>query len=298
MSVFVLQLPPMPHYVKIQRIVAKPGEQRNDWEKSGLFQWLFVIRGTLTIGEYTKKWEVGERQSLLLLPDREYDLRDPCRKETVFYNIQFDFQGIYSGQGIMGGARTARDFGEGSYTLALSQLDTHRLPSRIDKILDQMMKLEEEESPSEYWGRQQLFIDFLHLLDGEKSSHKALSSVRTLAERVEQYLHEHFSEELTNEVLANALHFHPNYIARCMKEVYGSTPLEYLQKVRLEQAMRLLHHTEWPIGVVAERVGFNYAPYFSRCFHRFVGMTPLAFRKRRPSIGGLHSDHAEKADAL
>lgn len=68
-------------------------------------------------------------------------------------------------------------------------------------------------------------------------------------------------------------------ISRCMKEIYRCTPLEYLHKYRLEQAKVLLLKSEIPISTVADRVGFNYAPYFSKCFLRYTGMTPLTFRK-------------------
>jgi AraC-like DNA-binding protein len=65
-----------------------------------------------------------------------------------------------------------------------------------------------------------------------------------------------------------------------MKEIYRCTPMDYLLKIRMEQAKLLLIKTEWPIAAVAEQVGFHYAPYFTSCFRRYAGMPPMAFRKQ------------------
>ncbi|MEY8746097.1 helix-turn-helix transcriptional regulator [Paenibacillus tundrae] len=81
-------------------------------------------------------------------------------------------------------------------------------------------------------------------------------------------------------MLAEALHFHPNYIVRCMKAKYGCTPSDYLQEIRLDHARRLLVTTDWSIDCVAEEVGFRYSPYFSACFKRKMGISPLQFRKQ------------------
>lgn len=94
------------------------------------------------------------------------------------------------------------------------------------------------------------------------------------------YIQKNYKEKITNEALAAALHFHPNYIVRCMKSKYGRTPIEYLLDYRLERAKRLLVTTEWSIERIAEEVGFRYSPYFSSCFKQSVGLTPLKFRKQ------------------
>jgi Transcriptional regulator containing an amidase domain and an AraC-type DNA-binding HTH domain len=65
-----------------------------------------------------------------------------------------------------------------------------------------------------------------------------------------------------------------------MKMKYGVTPIHYLLEFRLESAKRLLLTTEWTIERIADEVGFRYAPYFSACFKRQVGMSPLLFRKQ------------------
>jgi YesN/AraC family two-component response regulator len=80
--------------------------------------------------------------------------------------------------------------------------------------------------------------------------------------------------------LKKDLHFHPAYISRCMKQVYGSTPLAYLMRYRVEQSKVLLMNTNLPVQQVSLDVGFSNATYFIRCFSKAEGMTPRTYRQK------------------
>lgn len=60
----------------------------------------------------------------------------------------------------------------------------------------------------------------------------------------------------------------------------GLTPLDYVQRLRIEDAKRRLERTEAPIDEVAWRVGYEDAAFFRRLFKRATDMTPGAYRKR------------------
>ncbi|KAB8133608.1 helix-turn-helix transcriptional regulator [Gracilibacillus oryzae] len=81
-------------------------------------------------------------------------------------------------------------------------------------------------------------------------------------------------------MLQETFHFHPNYIAKSMQKAFGSTPIEYLMKYRIEQAKMLLIQTSWKIATIAEEVGFGQTPYFTRQFRKFTGQSPSQFRKK------------------
>ncbi|WP_199613872.1 helix-turn-helix transcriptional regulator [Paenibacillus alkalitolerans] len=279
MDKIIMELPPMPYYITIGRTQFKQGEHHPNRRNIGIFDWLLVVRGALYIGEDEKQWEVGQGQSLLLLPDRYHYATAPCRTETVFYWIHFVFQGTYSDHSDADFSLQIRHAWANPYKLRLPQYTTPRQFSRIERLLEQMLDYAGASGSAAYWKEQQQFMDLLHFLEEEEYGDNPPTSVMRLAERTEEYLRQHYQRDLKNETLAQALHFHPNYIVRCMKEIYQCTPMEYLLKIRLEQGKLLLIKTEWPVAIVAERVGFNYAPYFSSCFKRYMGMSPLAFRK-------------------
>src|SRR5690606_23121143 len=122
--------------------------------------------------------------------------------------------------------------------------------------------------PEVFWDEQRRFLELLHLLEQEEYGGYPPAPVIQLAERLEVYLRLHYREDLSNETLAEAFHFHPNYLVRSMKEVYHCTPMAYLHRYRIDQAKLLLIKTDWSIAQIADDVGFHFAPYFTNCFKR------------------------------
>lgn len=101
-----------------------------------------------------------------------------------------------------------------------------------------------------------------------------------MAERAAAYLKMNYRSPISNGMLSEVLQLHTNYITRCMTEVFGCTPQQYLLYYRLDQAKLLLIKTDWTIARIAEETGFRQTPHFSRLFASHTGMPPLKFRKR------------------
>jgi AraC-like DNA-binding protein len=66
----------------------------------------------------------------------------------------------------------------------------------------------------------------------------------------------------------------------------GLTPHEFVLATRLERAQFLLAETTASVAEVAVQVGYDDPAYFSRLFHRRVGMAPSAFRAQEGRRGG------------
>lgn len=276
----LLELPPLPYYITIGKVRYKPGEQHPNRHNIGIFDWIFVIQGTLYIGEDDKQWEVEAGHSLLLLPDRYHYAVKPCHVETVFYWIHYAYGGIYRIEEQHNYMLPLRHAWANPSLLRILQFQKHHHFNSITLLLKQLSDYTASGGTGVYWKEQQLFLELIERICSEEEGQSIPTAELRLAERTESYLRQHYRRELTNETLAEALHFHPNYIVRCMKAVYRCTPMAYLHKIRLEHAKMLLIKTELPVTSIAENVGFQYAPYFSRCFKRYTGLAPLAFRKQ------------------
>jgi AraC-like DNA-binding protein len=279
-NLIVMDLPPTPYYLDIGRTRYAPGDSHPNRRDLGVFDWLFVVQGSLRIGENDKAWVVSQGQSLLLFPDRYHYTTEPCPEETEFYWIHFDYRGNCHAYGPADDAVPMRHAWANPGRLTLPQYAAPVTFARIERLLGQLLAISGERRSNAYWEEQRLFLELLREMDEREYAGGASLSSRKLAEQIEAYLRQHFRDELTNEDLADHFHFHPNYVVRCMKENYGCTPLEYLHRYRIEQAKLLLIKTEWPMAHVAEQAGFRSAPYFSHCFKRQTGLSPLAFRKR------------------
>jgi AraC-like DNA-binding protein len=93
------------------------------------------------------------------------------------------------------------------------------------------------------------------------------------------YLHEHYAESISRWDLAQYVCISEDYLTYCFRQELGTTPMQYLQRYRVNQAKLLLKNSQKSITEIALEVGFTDSGYFSRVFHRQTGMSPEAFRR-------------------
>ena len=90
--------------------------------------------------------------------------------------------------------------------------------------------------------------------------------------------------------LAQAVAISPRHFARRFKAATGNTPLEYVQRVKVEAAKRSLESSRTPVGQVARNVGYEDVASFREVFLRVTGLSPTEYRRRyaplRPSTAG------------
>ncbi|MBY0218062.1 AraC family transcriptional regulator [Paenibacillus illinoisensis] len=275
-----LHMPPLPYYLGSGLTEYKNGDQHPHRSNIGAYDLLILVRGEMYIGENGSQWTLTEGDMLLLLPDGEHYPIRPCDQDTVFYWVHFEHaprRDASVAEEVENNTSpyTTRPF-INPYTLRLPKF-MHLTDSRT--VFGMVEQLLTQPSTLSFWQEQQLLGELLSLLE-EECFGRTDSVASRLAERTVAYLQANYREKVTNEAIASALHFHPNYIVRCMKSRYGCTPSDYLQQFRLERAKRLLVTTDWSIDRVAEEVGFRYSPYFSSCFKQEFGSSPLQFRKQ------------------
>jgi AraC family transcriptional regulator, dual regulator of chb operon len=70
------------------------------------------------------------------------------------------------------------------------------------------------------------------------------------------------------------------YLARTMHRYYGTTPIEYVTRLRLERSAVLLTTTQASIREIAQRTGFASQSYFGRCFKEAYEISPRAYRNQ------------------
>lgn len=95
-----------------------------------------------------------------------------------------------------------------------------------------------------------------------------------------RYLHNHHIRKITIPMVAEYCHLHPNYLSAVFRQYTGVSIVEYLTRIRIESAQRLLKE-DLPISKVAELSGFHSECLFYRKFKDHTGMTPMAYRKQQ-----------------
>lgn len=86
---------------------------------------------------------------------------------------------------------------------------------------------------------------------------------------------------LTLESIADSLYISKSYLCRIFRRVTGESFGDYLRRVRLEQACRLLRETELTAEQIVYACGLRDVPTFYRQFKSHVGMTPNTYRQEK-----------------
>ena len=115
---------------------------------------------------------------------------------------------------------------------------------------------------------------------GEKSvSAHPLLQHAWIVHQVRDYLHNHFDQRITLELLANLHDISLTQLKRIFKEQTGTTIITYLTEYRMEQAKRLIREGGLNFTQIAEAVGYDNIYYFSTQFKKQTGMTPTEYSK-------------------
>jgi AraC-type DNA-binding domain-containing proteins len=94
------------------------------------------------------------------------------------------------------------------------------------------------------------------------------------------YIEEHYSEKITLDELSAIIHLSTIHFSRVFKTVTGFSPMEFLNRVRIQKAVQLLLKTDKSIVEIAMETGFNDGNYFSRLFKKCRKETPSEFRNK------------------
>ncbi|MDF2653765.1 MAG: hypothetical protein K0R19_239 [Bacillota bacterium] len=123
-------------------------------------------------------------------------------------------------------------------------------------------------------------------------------------ERILNYIHDHWREEISLAALAKQEYLTPNYLSRFFQKHLRATFTEYLNGIRLRHAMNDLLLNEESVTHIAYENGFKNVNSFIEQFRFCYGMPPGQYRKQMRAqsqiqIGGTTSDRpAEDMTAL
>lgn len=131
----------------------------------------------------------------------------------------------------------------------------------------------------------------LHLLAGlsillTRKQQSTLDSYETniaplhLAERILQYLTEHYTETIEVSRLHEKFNISRSHMYYHFKQWTGLSLNRYLTLYRIDQAKRLLVDTQFSVTEIASAVGFNDLSHFFHTFKSEIGLTPNLFRKQ------------------
>jgi AraC-like DNA-binding protein len=106
---------------------------------------------------------------------------------------------------------------------------------------------------------------------------------KRMSEAIEQ-IRLNYHGPLSVGALADAVHVSPSHLAHRFRSEIGISVMDYVTKVRIEVARRLLLETDAKLESIADAVGFYDAPHLSRVFVQYTRQRPGEYRRRLPKF--------------
>lgn len=244
---------------------------------------LYIETGRLTIWEETQKYELFAGSLFFLKKGLHHYGLEKCEKHTSWYYVHFFFPDIPNGIPL-----SPLDFykykeGQHGYTAHYYyELPKHMTFSREHPLIHQLKELRKSFWSSNPNEKRKISLRFYELLlnlyteaqmdNPIKKNEQRCQDLILLLEK-QQYLP--FQSSLFEKEMGLSF----KHLNEIFKSVTGQTLQKYHNKLRMENAVRLLQKTTLPISEISEILGFSEPFYFSNAFKKYHGESPSTYRK-------------------
>lgn len=100
------------------------------------------------------------------------------------------------------------------------------------------------------------------------------------ARQAYDYIVENYFRPMKITTVANGIGISRNYLFLCFKEIYGCSPKQFLNSVRMEHAATMLVSGNLSVGEISRRVGIEDELSFSKSFKAYFHVAPTEYRKK------------------
>lgn len=97
---------------------------------------------------------------------------------------------------------------------------------------------------------------------------------------IQEFIEERYAEKISIEALAEKMATSSRNFVRRFKKATNNTPIEYIQRVRIEVAKKQLESSTMNVHQVMYLCGYNDDKTFRTIFKRYAGLTPLEYRNK------------------
>ncbi|RAV18990.1 response regulator transcription factor [Paenibacillus contaminans] len=100
----------------------------------------------------------------------------------------------------------------------------------------------------------------------------------SMIHNIKKYIDEHYAENISLVSAAERFFINPSYLSQLFKKKTDDTFLNYVTKIRLEKAKRLLQETDLKVYEISSQVGYKDPKYFSKIFEKHAGVKPSDYK--------------------
>ncbi|MDR3593717.1 response regulator [Clostridium sp.] len=123
-------------------------------------------------------------------------------------------------------------------------------------------------------------IDYLIKNFTNISNQMGINSSENIIKRVTGYINRNYYKDIKLESLAEIFNYNSAYLGKLFKSIEGESFNTYLDKIRIEKAKSLLIDDKLKVYQVCEKIGYKNIDYFHSKFKKYVGKSPLSYKKQ------------------
>jgi len=94
------------------------------------------------------------------------------------------------------------------------------------------------------------------------------------------FIEENYAQRFSVDQLADLCHWSPTHFRRVFHSIMGTSPLDYINNIRIQKSCALLHNTDASILDISEMVGFHSISSYNRCFTKILHKSPRDYRRQ------------------
>lgn len=156
------------------------------------------------------------------------------------------------------------------------QLNEDASPVQNIRILIKKIQMQALQNKYELFAHAYSFLmDLLGYLENAKNNKRPKMISEAVAFIEQNYMTPLSLDDIVEHVQVSKYHF-----TRLFQQYTGFTPIRFVTKVRLENALKLLKKDELTVNQIAEKVGYSNGNYFNKVFSSFIGISPGKLRKK------------------
>ncbi len=123
--------------------------------------------------------------------------------------------------------------------------------------------------------------EFIRFCTESANYYKALKDKKSngLMYEIEKYIQKNYNSDISLKSIAEIFYINPVYLGQLFKKNFGAYFNDYLNQLRIEEAMKLLRRTDLKVYEVAQSVGYLDTNYFICKFEKYCSMTPSQYKK-------------------
>lgn len=100
-------------------------------------------------------------------------------------------------------------------------------------------------------------------------------------DKILYYIRNNYNKELRLELLAELFNYNSAYLGKSFKNYTGESFNVYIDKLRINKAKELLLKKDMRVYQISKQVGYKHIDYFHSKFKKYVGLSPLEYRKSK-----------------